>query len=840
MELPVHIPPIVTPLADLHEALESPEQSDKFYADPLWWSAVDEIDRKRLQSVHTAEYRNVKLMVKELLVFTLGFALFVGWIYAQSDPSLAFVQQSATRFAVSSEGPSIDSIDAYWNWVLTDFVSSAYPENSADSPVYLYQTKFPRNSFALPFTPRQLAPSTYLLGKMRLRRNFAKTRLCASSLFATVNTQCFETYATGEDNFLLPVNRTQAVSVLEDLRRRNFIDFSTRQVLIDFPTYAVSGLVTYHSLLLESFPTGLVSMARTATVIPVRFVSWTANIGMALYDVVILGLFVTFLVHTLYLTKRLGFRFVLNLNAGLDLLILALCTVFIVLRVWMYVLAPRGDDALHPENYVDLATVASHYLLMKSILGFIGMAIVFKGLKYGRFFETFRLLSDTVNQALPMVIIYSGLLVFVCLGFTISLHLVGQYPALTHAFSVVIASLFSRILLVNQSWFFTGSLAPAIAMLFIFLVWLGILMLFYGATISAYNLVLNKKHKLEEKRSHALDYRLQKQNVITVFLRTWNLARMGHLGKTLAVTSIKSLETSESPEDGPQEIALDKLPGLVVKKWMDKRQRLNKVVESTLVRQSTTIDQIMKGRSHGSLDHQMSSFSRSSMTDIKSGNSGKIIPRIKGAINQALALPGSHEFELPPPPMAPAKITRMYPIDPESESMSDTTVSVSQLQRLMDEDRTLVRLLGTKKASEVIQNFTNAPASPKSKAPQNTPIEQLQRELYKKLDIIEKSGLSLDSIELNEPAIKELSTELGCVLYQILSEWRGEMAEIGEVVNVLGNGVKGMSGNVHSVVDKYTKMVDIVKKHSQNASNSNKPTSNMLLPKVKLNTIQEQ
>jgi hypothetical protein len=176
------------------------------------------------------------------------------------------------------------------------------------------------------------------------------------------------------------------------------------------------------------------------------------------------------------------------------------------------------------------------------------------------------------------------------------------------------------------------------------------------------------------------------------------------------------------PEE--QFIKLDRLPDIVVKKWEEKKKKLRKIHEregnDSLARRWQDWGALPNAPTNEDTASNASSY---------------------GEENQDV-----------------------YKVNPGA----DDEITRLQLQRLIDEDLTLPKVLGTTRAIDVIRTFS------RDSVPDE--VTKLQQNVYKKIDKLEKRGLAFDGHEV--PAIQNLSDDLYRITTMMQNNWRGEVTQI--------------------------------------------------------------
>jgi hypothetical protein len=135
------------------------------------------------------------------------------------------------------------------------------------------------------------------------------------------------------------------------------------------------------------------------------------------------------------------------------------------------------------------------------------------------------------------------------------------------------------------------------------------------------------------------------------------------------------------------------------------------------------------------------------------------------------------------------------------DDFKDTFVTSEELQSLLDEEVVLRKLLGTGNATAVIRRFA-VPADDGKTT--EDPVAQLQKAIFKRLDVIEKAGLDLNFREV--PLVKDLSAEISLSLFQMQNDWRTELARILEISKNFDTGVESLTTTVNQIISNHNRL----------------------------------
>lgn len=410
----------------------------------------------------------------------------------------------------------------------------------------------------------------------------------------------------------------------------------------------------------------------------------------------------------------------------------------------------------HPQVFMPFATVVQQLTTSDYILAVITMLNWAKLFKYLCLVSQCRLLVRVVEKCAKELLIFSFLLVLMFCGFSVAFYISfcdtdERFSSLWGAFLMLFFMLLGGVK-ASGEWFEAGTtpLRPVIFSLYCVIIYYVFLNIFMAIVLSAYSV----SRELLEKRTQGEDEKADKENPMLVFVQTW--CRRGTFEEGARDTFLTPGETH---------IRLDELPGIVARKWIERKRKLQQLANRSLAGLEIFDDSAM-----GSL---------------------------------ALALPGTANQSQDDTQVA------MYDVPP---SMLQKEVTMQQLQRLLDEDETLPILLGTSDAVRVIRNFRRSeeekedvdldPPLTQTMPARSTNVGKLQESLYDKIVEFEKQGVSWDAADV--PEIKALSNQLHDAFGELTNQLRGEL--LGTV-----EGVATMAERLTEL----THLVDVVRENHE-------------------------
>jgi hypothetical protein len=465
-----------------------------------------------------------------------------------------------------------------------------------------------------------------------------------------------------------------------------------------------------------------------------------------IYQIVVCLLFFTWTVACVWSIKKTMLNYFFYCWNVLDLLILVLFYVNLFLRIRTYV-ETSTDDAFkenvvgHPEIFMPFSKVMGNLIVSNRVLCFLCMFCWIKLFKYLCLCGYFRLLVRVLERCAKELVIFSLLLLVIFFGFAIGFFIgmgdsIETYSTVSNSFLVLFFMLLGGFE-VDPNWFGPGEsqLKPLIFLAYIILVYFILFNVFMAIVLDAYTMVWIVHGAAEAQRE-------QKRNPMLAFLYAW------YHQKWYGIALVKDLD-DEAVRPEENSIMLTLLPGIVAKKWVEKKRKMQRIIQENCI-----VD----------IDNQ----------EQKIGTAEKI----KSAARRLSAslIPGS-SLELSVGMKSQKRADQLYDIDAKA---AQEEISRLQLQRLMDEDETMCLLLGTRRAIDVIRKFKFGDEG-------SDAVTKLQETVYHKLDTLEKAGLDMNSREV--PAVRELSDQMNEAFNEVQNQWRQELTTLLEAASVLSEGL---------------------------------------------------
>jgi len=622
----------------------------------------------------------------------------------------------------------------------------------------------------------------------------------------------------GADGFVadLPFNRSDSAVMIRDLWNSDWVDSATRAVVIELSVLNTNVNVIVNSRILFEFsPAGSVIGKVDSNAARVLFFTPATKAGAALnvfiLQITVLLMFLIFTVYVFWLMyktcnnflgenplkffrkakcidkiKIIGqtvyhyFRYGWNL---VDLIIITFFFAHVALRIQTYV-AKSGQADLapevigHPEVFMPFSKVMEPLILSNNVLSLLAMSVWVKLFKYLCMSSYFRLLVRLIERCAARLVVFSLLLLTVFFGFAVAFFMgfggtIQNFSTLPGSFLVLFFLLMDGFNL-EQEWFQPGKdpWMPIMFVIYIATIYFVMLNIFVAVVLDVYSTFIIT----QRDREGAED----RHNPMLVFIRTYY--------NWLKGMSLVQEEAEEFLKTEDLSITLELLPGIVRRKWIEKKRRLQKIASEAfagmeLYPDDPTVPHREELKEVGG---------RGPKTDWSlNSNSAGVLRELEG--NKTVDRPVAF-YEVPNAAMT-------------------QEVSKEQLQRLLDEDETLPLLLGSKRAVEIIRRFKGEghPAPGPAGTEDVTPAKLLQRTVFGKIDELEKVQFTNNEEDQvpHIPEITQITEDMSNSVSEVRNEFRASLtliiestAGLFEHLVDITQAMDSVRKNVASVVDQ--------------------------------------
>lgn len=236
-------------------------------------------------------------------------------------------------------------------------------------------------------------------------------------------------------------------------------------------------------------------------------------------------------------------------------------------------------------------------------------------------------------------------------------------------------------------------------------------------------------------------------------------------------------------------IDLELLPGLVRRKWIEKKRKMQRVADQSFAGLT------LFPEDEGLLFQESTSVGTDWMLPNSRVDMGKMLN---------------------------AKPSKPIPIYEIPNGMLRQTISRSQLQRLMDEDDSLPLLLGETKAVKVIRKFRkklpdeeqdetseNGDEAPKVKS---NPVTKTQAEVFQRIDELERVAPEMDLPKI--PQIISMTGEMSDSLSEVQNQFRVQLTGIIEATATLFEHLVELTQGIDAVRNNHEEVVQLVRENA--------------------------
>jgi len=614
----------------------------------------------------------------------------------------------------------------------------------------------------------------------------------------------------GGDGYVveLPWNASDSRTLIGDLWNWSWVDTATRGIVVELTTLNTNVNILVNTRLIFEFgPTGSVSgkvfskASHVALFTPATSTPESMNIMVMQF--VLLGFFGLFFLYVCwlmfktcknfigdsprkFLKKQTWFgciafffntfyhyiRYAWNL---VDLVMIGLFTAHIALRLDVY-RAMTASPSLnpttigHPEKFMPLSSVFSPMVYSNNLLSLLAMIVWLKVFKYLCISSYFRLLVRVLEQCIKKLMTFAVLLCCIFFGFSVAFFVgIGgteeDYSSLAGSFLVNFFLLIDGYD-VNVEFFDPGkdAIMPMVFFMYIALVYFVLLNIAVAIILDTY---------ATADRSTKEDP--NKKNPMLVFLTTYYNMMLG-------VSMVRD-DAEENMKSEDLSIRLDLLPGVVRRKWIEKKRKMQRIANETFAGMELyPVDLDAQTQEGASATEWMLPSSRTEVFD---------------KMNNALVKKPMTLYDIP-------------------EALSKSEVSRAQLQRLMDEDETLPILLQEGRADKVIRRFKQAHLAEQEE--QNSeelvnPVQRLQGQVFTGVDTLERVKLDEDLPEV--PEISGLTEALSDAITSVRNKFRIELTGIIEATAVLFEHLVDLTQGIDTIRDNHEQVLEVVREATE-------------------------
>jgi hypothetical protein len=290
---------------------------------------------------------------------------------------------------------------------------------------------------------------------------------------------------------------------------------------------------------------------------------------------------------------------------------------------------------------------------------------------------------------------------------------------------------------------------------------------------------------------------------------------------------MRKLSLLSDDEALPEErsMLLNELPGIVVRKWHEKKKRMQLLVDKELGDLTEEDMQRMIANMEGGPE---SNAARQN----KKKTMLERLNKFRVAVQRGMSLPESADFEVKEPEQQNSRVRLYGNVRPDE----DEEITLEQLQGLMDSEPMLQILLGTKNAIDVIKYFKTfardeaeegeMDMSIQEKPEEKTSLDkvaELQENVFRKVETLEKAKLNMDNLSV--PFVDAMSKEIEFELTNSQNEWRQQLTGIMEVLTHITDAFTDVKKGIDKVQSNHAELAAALMGEEESESASETETS---------------
>jgi hypothetical protein len=474
-----------------------------------------------------------------------------------------------------------------------------------------------------------------------------------------------------------------------------------------------------------------------------------------------------------------------------DFMVLVLFYVHISLRWSTYGLKSSQPDLDpkvigHPEKFMPISMVMVPIDRSLKVLAVLSILTWVRSFKYLCMISHFRLLVRILEKCAAELIIFSALLIIIFFGFSVCFFVAfggtdGDFSTLPGSFLVLFFLLMDGHT-VDPAWFAPGKipLMPMVFFIYITFTYFVLLNVFLAIVLDVYAIT---NHLFQAEREKMEDTDKPRENPMFVFIKTYIAWLKG--------ISLIRKEHEEIPSKY-HSIELELLPGLVRRKWIEKKRKMQRVADKAFA----------------------------GLT---------LFPEDEGVLFQKTTQSGS-DWMLPNSEMDFKRMTdatasepfRVYDIPP---SMLKQKVTHAQLQRLMDEDESLPLLLGETRAVKVIKRFQRRSPDDEDEEEEEEDfgedgnrkdwdnITKTQAEVFARIDAMERIEPEMEVPKV--APIQAMTEDMSHALTEVQNHFRVQLTGIIEATATLFEHLVELTQGIDAVRANHEEVIQLVKENAE-------------------------
>jgi hypothetical protein len=579
---------------------------------------------EKLRDNESREYRNVKRIAMEFGFYIFLLVIFLAVSYVAVRPATSqTLAQSHSEFWNMSSMSRMSSGGEFWNWTREVLASKALSAQSSDHPVNITTVSSPivdsfsSNDFSVS-TAAQVVPGSdmILLGQIRLRQLRVSPGGCDSSKqYSQVSSFCRSDYTSSKSDsgtyfktsfplylksaysynsalatsgilsrasglsypsagFVvnLAPDFDQAVQMLWDLERSDWIDAQTAMIVAEINTYhPLSDSYVIDRFLFEFTSIGAITISPETIVIRAGLATFEPDPSLLVLDLFILGSLCVFFVYLVSSIRAQGKRFWTWGFSYLDIFLGVLLVAYLVCRSVMYAVMAASvlgsDENLFPSPYLfwsfsALIGVYNALIVVQTLVVAVLLIRAFKLFLLSKVLAPF--LGGSYGHLIGVLILVAVLVMAFSFGHSVTAgYMYFEYRSIAESIMTTSASVLNAVR-IEPHWISDWSINSVLSVLFV----CGMYLVLVPMIIAVGADFAWTRTPVEQTED---------PNPLLVFLKLYV--------RTLIRTSDDFLKTNQKKKiEVKRRVGIDigRLPGVIRKRVVKRRQDLQKRIEHEL------------------------------------------------------------------------------------------------------------------------------------------------------------------------------------------------------------------------------------------------------------------
>lgn len=826
------------PLGFLDRLLDSERDSNLHLGDVRFWQHLEHIERNNLYRLSSLEYRTLKMMFFEALLYSLFLFVLTGFIISLRSGDLYESRQeqqdywAGCRYDQGKRQCSVDNImdtTELMSWLRGEFVPKAFTFQQEYQSVVDSPSAFTLQDRTMHWRPRYIGDthSNVLLGAIRVRQLRVQYNADCQILpeLKAAQQDCFAQFSSDVQSrfpwapawtpasiipfyqwhaadktsqvpmkgyhaeypgdgffFDLPLTQTAATTLLQNLEDWQWLDQRSRALIVEFSTLNPNTNIFVQSRMLFEFPAlgGLVMkhevFAFRAMQLSLALMATDDGTGVFAYFICITAMHIVLFFYSVFLLWKNGFRYFTFFWSYLDMAILLTFLVYTGIVGTTFTVAAY-EPALQPEVLMDSEAffpLGRLVPLLEAGNAALAWLGLFGWLKILKYFML-------ATPFLPFVRVVEGCMVNLVRFMQLLIIVLMGFALAFYLGYGDESNLFATI----RGSFVAVMVAPAGGVDLSPIVkdgsFLGAALIFFYIIV-VFLLLLNTFLAMCVETYSVSSYQINEcTNSQLPGEESPTSVFLWTYWNALKGVKLVGKETVEDMgEPDEQRIMLSSLPEAIQERYLETKRRM----ESILGNANKEIDE--NKRAVGAMFYSGAKEGSLALEDNTQGPRGA-----------AFALEDHPTHRIPQAPQTP--VSPQNPPPPPSED--PVLVHRVQIQRMLDDDPVLRDICGCQRAVDVIRRFKvdNPGVDPYAA------VAELQSSVAKKLAELEAHGLELNFDEME--TLKQVSTELHSALTDAQKEWRQELLTVMQMASLLSSTLIQLTRKLEAVQENHTTIV---------------------------------